>query len=127
MAALRCLDNHNSVQAVRFAADGGCFCLVGRTVLVRTAILQDPAFLHGITHDYWRGKALSSGDDVFVTRWLLNKGWKFRVQNAPEAEITTVVYPDSRFAKQLVRWQRNTVQALTTLLVYNPGFWALWR
>jgi hypothetical protein len=36
----------NRIQAVRFAADEGCFCLIGRTMLIRSKLLQDEEFLH---------------------------------------------------------------------------------
>ncbi|OJA15729.1 hypothetical protein AZE42_07256 [Rhizopogon vesiculosus] len=54
--------------------DGGLPCLSGRTAAYRTVILKDPEFLHGFTHDYWLGKyQLNSGDDKFLTRWMVDK------------------------------------------------------
>ncbi|OLN83731.1 N-acetylglucosaminyltransferase [Colletotrichum chlorophyti] len=127
VASLRSLDNQNNVQAVRFAADGGCFCLVGRTLLMRTEIAQDPEFLHAITHEYWRGKLLNTGDDVFVTRWLQAYGWDVSIQNAPEAEITTHVMRDSDLLRQMVRWQRNATQSQLCMVFEKPGFFKLYQ
>ncbi|KAL0931201.1 N-acetylglucosaminyltransferase [Colletotrichum truncatum] len=123
VASLRSLDNQNNIQAIRFAADGGCFCLVGRTLLMRTEIAMDVRFIHAITHEYWRGKRLNTGDDVFITRWLLSKGWDVSIQNAPEAEITTSVMRDSNLLRQMTRWQRNAIQSFLTTVVYSPGIW----
>ncbi|THH12786.1 hypothetical protein EW146_g7373 [Bondarzewia mesenterica] len=56
--------------------DGGLPCLSGRTAAYRTVILKDPEFLHEFTHDYWLGKYhLNSGDDKFLTRWMVTHGW----------------------------------------------------
>jgi hypothetical protein len=55
-----------SIRNIEIAAsthmDGGVPCLSGRTAAYRTMILQDEAFLHGFTNDFWRGKYhLNSG------------------------------------------------------------------
>ncbi|KXH45840.1 glycosyltransferase family 2 [Colletotrichum salicis] len=109
VASLRSLDNQNNVQAVRSAADGGCWCMVGRTMMVRTDIAQDPRFMEAITNDRWNGQLMNTGDDVFLTRWLMSENWDIAVQNAPQAEITTLVMRDSDLLYQMIRWQRNAI------------------
>ncbi|GKT46853.1 uncharacterized protein ColSpa_07034 [Colletotrichum spaethianum] len=121
VASLRSLDNQNYIQSVRSAADGGCFCMVGRTMIVRAEIVMDPRFIHAITTDTWCGKLLNTGDDVFLTRWLQNEGWDIAIQNAPEAEIKTLVFDNSNFLSQLVRWQRSAIQSFLTTIFYEPG------
>ncbi|KAK2035099.1 family 2 glycosyl transferase [Colletotrichum zoysiae] len=121
VASLRSLDNQNNVQAVRWTADGGCFCMVGRTMVFRAEVAADPRFLRAITTDTWRGKLMNTGDDSFITRWLQTEGWGIAVQNAPEAEITTVVFDDANFLRQLVRWQRSAIQSFLTTAFYEPG------
>ncbi|OHW91148.1 polysaccharide synthase [Colletotrichum incanum] len=121
VASLRSLDNQNNVQSVRSAADGGCFFMVGRTMVVRAEIAMDPRFIHAITTDTWCGKLLNAGDDVFLTGWLQNEGWDIVVQNAPEAEITTIVFDDYNFLRQLVRWQRSAIQSFLTTIFSQPG------
>ncbi|KAH9823252.1 family 2 glycosyltransferase [Melampsora americana] len=89
--------------------DGGIPCLSGRTAAYRTMILKDSEFLHGFTHDFWRGKyQLNSGDDKFLTRWMVSHGWKTYAQCTPEAELQSTMKPDWRFLKQVLRWTRNT-------------------
>lgn len=127
VASLRSLDNQNKIQAVRFAADGGCFCLIGRTLLMRAEIAKDPRFLHAIANEYWRGKRLNTGDDVFVTRWLQTEGWDLSIQNCPEGELTTHVMRDAKFLRQLVRWQRNSIQSFLRTLVDKPGIATIWK
>ncbi|KAK1850652.1 polysaccharide synthase [Colletotrichum chrysophilum] len=127
VASLRSLENQNNVQAVRFAADGSVFCLVGRTLMMRAEIAQDPRFQYEITHEYWCGKRQNTGDDVFITRWLVTEGWKMSIQNAPEAEITTLVMRDSALLRQMVRWQRNAIQSFLVTVVYKPGLLQLYK
>ncbi|KAK1975622.1 family 2 glycosyl transferase [Colletotrichum cereale] len=121
VASLRSLDSQNNIQAVRSTADGGCFCMIGRTMVIRAEIAADPRFVHAITTDTWRGKLLNTGDDSFITRWLQTEGWDIAVQNAAEAEITTIVFDDANFLRQLVRWQRSAIQSFLTTIFYQPG------
>ncbi|KAJ4490964.1 polysaccharide synthase Cps1p [Lentinula aciculospora] len=89
--------------------DGGLPCLSGRTAAYRTIILKDPEFLYGFTHDYWLGKyQLNSGDDKFLTRWMVSHGWSTYVQCCKEAELLSTMKPNWRFLKQVLRWTRNT-------------------
>jgi hypothetical protein len=89
--------------------DGGVPCLSGRTAAYRTIILKDPEFLHGFTHDYWLGKYhLNSGDDKFLTRWMVSHGWSTYIQCCKEAELLSTMKPNWRFLKQVLRWTRNT-------------------
>ncbi|EJU04257.1 glycosyltransferase family 2 protein [Dacryopinax primogenitus] len=102
-----------SIRNVEIAAsthiDGGVPCLSGRTAAYRTIILKDPEFLHGFTHDLWLGKYhLNSGDDKFLTRWLVSHGWNTYIQCCKEAELLSTMKPNWRFLKQVLRWTRNT-------------------
>jgi cellulose synthase/poly-beta-1,6-N-acetylglucosamine synthase-like glycosyltransferase len=89
--------------------DGGIPCLSGRTAAYRTVILKDPDFLHGFTNDLWLNKYhLNSGDDKFLTRWMVSHGWNTYVQVCKEAELLSTMKPNWRFLKQVLRWTRNT-------------------
>jgi hypothetical protein len=114
--------NHD--QPVRFAADGGCWALVGRTMFVRAAILQDQNFIDAFTHQVINHTIGNGADDVYVTEWVLDHGWKICVQNAPEAEITTNVRRDWTFALQNLRWERGNFRSFYTRIFVNPGYWA---
>ncbi|KAE8267437.1 hypothetical protein A4X09_0g4915 [Tilletia walkeri] len=108
LAAFR-LSIRNFEIAASTHIDGGVPCLSGRTAAYRTVILKDPAFLHGFTNDYWLGKyLLNSGDDKFLTRWMVSHGWNTYIQVCAEAEILSTMKPDWRFLKQVLRWTRNT-------------------
>lgn len=77
--------------------------------------------MEAITNDRWNGQLMNTGDDVFLTRWLQTEGWDIAVQNAPQAEITTLVMRDSGFLYQMIRWQRNAIQSFLTAVIYQPG------
>ncbi|KAI5477212.1 polysaccharide synthase Cps1p [Pseudohyphozyma bogoriensis] len=102
-----------SIRNIEIAAsthiDGGVPCLSGRTAAYRSVILKDPEFLYAFTNDFWLGKYhLNSGDDKALTRWMVSHGWKTYVQCCEGAQLLTVMKPDWRFIKQVLRWTRNT-------------------
>ncbi|KAI0779293.1 glycosyltransferase like family 2-domain-containing protein [Fomes fomentarius] len=104
--------------------DGGLPCLSGRTAAYRTVILKDPEFLHGFTHDYWLGKyQLNSGDDKFLTRWMVTHGWSTYVQCCKEAELLSTMKPNWRFLKQVLRWTRNTWRSDLRSLFTERQIW----
>ncbi|KAI0630081.1 glycosyltransferase like family 2-domain-containing protein [Trametes polyzona] len=104
--------------------DGGLPCLSGRTAAYRTVILKDPEFLHGFTHDYWLGKyQLNSGDDKFLTRWMVSHGWSTYVQCCKEAELLSTMKPNWRFLKQVLRWTRNTWRSDLRSLFTERHIW----
>lgn len=85
--------------------DGGIPCLSRRTAAYRAVILKDPEFLDGFTNDLWCGKAslrLNSGDDKFLTRWMVSHGWNTYAQCCPGAELQSTMKPDWRLLKQVL-------------------------
>lgn len=84
------LERHNFEIAASNHIDGGVFCVSGRTSAHRTAILQDPDFIDGFLNEYtFFGLVgpLNADDDNFVTRWMVNHGWKIRIQYSDGARI----------------------------------------
>jgi hypothetical protein len=51
---------------------------------------------------------LNSGDDKFLTRWMVSHGWSTYIQCCKEAELLSTMKPNWRFLKQVLRWTRNT-------------------
>ncbi|KAM0748952.1 polysaccharide synthase [Meredithblackwellia eburnea MCA 4105] len=104
-----------SIRNIEIAAsthiDGGIPCLSGRTAAYRSVILKDPEFLEGFTNDLWCNNPkwkLNSGDDKFLTRWMVSRGWNTYAQCCEEAQLLSTMKPDWRFLKQVLRWTRNT-------------------
>jgi len=123
LAAFR-LTIRNIEIAASTHIDGGVCCLSGRTAAYRTVILKDPEFLHGFTHDYWLGKYhLNSGDDKFLTRWMVSHGWSTYIQCCKEAELLSTMKPNWRFLKQVLRWTRNTWRSDLRSLFMERHIW----
>ncbi|KAF8926564.1 hypothetical protein BGZ47_002660, partial [Haplosporangium gracile] len=105
--------------------DGGICCLSGRTAAYRTCILQDPQFQYNFTHDFWLGKyPLNSGDDKFLTRWMVYHGWNTYVQVCKEAELLSTFKNNWRFVKQVLRWTRNTWRSDFRSLFTERKIWS---
>ncbi|KAF9315629.1 hypothetical protein BG003_002849 [Podila horticola] len=105
--------------------DGGVCCLSGRTAAYRTCILQDPQFQYEFTHDFWLGKyPLNSGDDKFLTRWMVYHGWNTYVQICKEAELLSTFKDNWRFVKQVLRWTRNTWRSDFRSLFTERRIWS---
>ncbi|KAG0201766.1 hypothetical protein BGX28_005511 [Mortierella sp. GBA30] len=105
--------------------DGGVCCLSGRTAAYRTCILQDPQFQYEFTHDFWLGKyPLNSGDDKFLTRWMVYHGWNTYVQICKEAELLSTFKNNWRFIKQVLRWTRNTWRSDFRSLFTERKIWS---
>ncbi|KAI8582411.1 hypothetical protein K450DRAFT_227046 [Umbelopsis ramanniana AG] len=104
--------------------DGGVCCLSGRTAAYRSLILKDPAFQYGFTNDLWLGKyPLNSGDDKYLTRWMVSHGWNTHIQVTPEAELSSTFKDNWRFLKQVLRWTRNTWRSDFRSLFIERHIW----
>ncbi|CEO98028.1 Glycosyltransferase 2-like domain-containing protein [Plasmodiophora brassicae] len=104
--------------------DGGISCLSGRTALYRTEILTDPDLQYAFVNEKWRGKyQLHSGDDKFLTRWLVKKHWNMHFQMHRDAMLDTTFKPNWMFLKQLLRWTRNTWRSDYTSLFVDRVVW----
>ena len=123
LAAFR-LTTRNIEIASSTLIDGDVSCLSGRTAAYRTVILEDPEFLYSFTHDYCLGKYhLNSGDGKFLTRWMVSHGWGTYIQCCKEAELSSVMKPDWRFLKQVLRWTRNTWRSDLRSLFMERYIW----
>lgn len=94
---------------VAYFANGHVLNLSGRTTAYRTKIFQRQEFYSAFQNDHWRGlHHLRTGDDNFLTSWVVQRGWQTRFVNDRNALITTTVEADSTYLKQLLRWSRDT-------------------
>jgi cellulose synthase/poly-beta-1,6-N-acetylglucosamine synthase-like glycosyltransferase len=94
-----------------FYIDGDFMNLSGRTMAFPTRLIKTPDFMHAFTEDFWRQKYhLKSGDDCFLTSWIVHRGWKTSYSTDRDCEIITTMKSDSQYLKQLVRWSRNTAR-----------------
>jgi len=115
-------------------ADGGVFCVSGRTYLIRKRMLADPDFQAGFLNESvyglgsWSEKLgpLIADDDNFVTRWAITHGHRIKMIMSDEATITTSlgVYP--KFVQQCCRWSRTTIRQNPVALFADHAIWWVW-
>ncbi|KAF2429474.1 hypothetical protein EJ08DRAFT_650488 [Tothia fuscella] len=103
--------------------DGGLPCLSGRTVAYRTHILQDDEFQHSFKHETWRSCQLNADDDNFLTRWMVNHGWKTWIQFHPDCEVQTTLNDNFTYLKQCHRWARSNWRSNLTTLLFERTAW----
>ncbi|KAI4158220.1 MAG: hypothetical protein LQ342_007667 [Letrouitia transgressa] len=120
------LERWNFGIAATSHMDGGVQCLSGRTQAVRTEILQQEAFLDAFANETWFFGKISltkADDDNCLTRWLVNHGWKIKIQCAPESKLTTTLESSSAFLGQCIRWYRTTWRSNTTSMFVDKTIW----
>ncbi|KAL8784285.1 MAG: hypothetical protein Q9213_004043 [Squamulea squamosa] len=107
------------------SVDGGVGCLSGRTFAIRTGIIQNPQFIGEFRNEKWLGflPLVAADDDNFVTRYLVNHGWKIAIQLTKEAELQTTLEGNSKFLAQCIRWRRTTWRSNFTSLVIDRVIW----
>ncbi|KAK3397522.1 glycosyltransferase like family 2-domain-containing protein [Sordaria brevicollis] len=125
------LDRHNFDLKATNAIDGGVFVISGRTVGIRTCILQNKEFQAGYLHEMFFFNLLGPlhpDDDNYITRFIVNQGWKIKIQYTKEAEIETTVGVGepvhTKFLGQCRRWVRTTWRSNSSSLFTEGTVWA---
>jgi glycosyltransferase involved in cell wall biosynthesis len=106
------------------AVDRGASCVSGRTMCFRTEAIAEDAFHSAFLNETLLGIHLLSGDDKFLTRYVINKGYKTYHQLQPKCILTTTF--ESRPKKhlsQLIRWSRNTWRSDIIALFIERQIW----
>ncbi|CAF9907924.1 MAG: hypothetical protein HETSPECPRED_007938 [Heterodermia speciosa] len=119
------LERWNFEIAATSHIDGGISCLSGRTSAIRTSIVQTQKFIDDFNGEKWLGRInlLAADDENFITRFLVNHGWRIAIQGAPEAALTTTLESDSKFLGQCIRWYRTTWRSNFTSLFIDRVIW----
>lgn len=107
---------------MHFAADGGCWCLSARTLLIRASILQNQSFADAYTQEVIGRRVVNTADDVVLTGLIFDYGWKVSIQNTPEAEVTTNIPHDHKFVWQILRWDRGNFRTFLGYVFVFPGY-----
>ena len=108
------LERHNFEVAASSTIDGGVFVISGRTSAHRTSILKEQAFTDGFVNEmlsfgpFGSVGPLNADDDNFITRWMVQSGWKISFQYSEEACIETTLGQFHKFIFQCNRWARTT-------------------
>jgi hypothetical protein len=122
------LVRHNFEIRATNAADGGVFCVSGRTLIGRSRIFNDECFRDAFVKEYvWRWGPLAADDDNFITRWVIKKNWDIKIQCAPEATVITTLGTDpQKFLDQCKRWSRTTFRQNPKALFCDRTIWWKW-
>jgi len=98
-------------SAVAYFNHGQVLNLSGRTVAYRTSILNNDEFFYVLLNDYWRGRfRITTGDDSFITSWIVNRGWETVFLKQRDAVILTNVNDNWTYLRQVLRWSRDTAR-----------------
>ncbi|TGJ79503.1 hypothetical protein E0Z10_g9267 [Xylaria hypoxylon] len=138
VAALRNRSKRRGGNKLFYARDGSTnFTVSGATMLLRAAVVKDPVFQTEFTDEKFLGVRMNTGDDSFITRFILfqhlsegrqgGRKWRLGMQITPEATVTTSLIPDSRFADQMKRWLRTGLRFRLICLFREPGLRNFWR
>lgn len=103
--------------------DKGASCISGRTACYKTNIIQEEQFYEKFLNEKFLGMSVVSGDDKFLTRYVMNKGGKIWHQGGNKCYLSTTFERGSRFVKQLLRWSRNTWRSDITCLFIERKVW----
>ncbi|KAI0112574.1 nucleotide-diphospho-sugar transferase [Nemania sp. FL0031] len=138
VAALRNRSKRRGGSKAFYVADGSTnFTISGATMLLRAEIVQDPVFQWEFAQETFLGVPQNSGDDSFITRWVLfhhlragrqrMRKWRLGIQITPEAFVSTTLKTDSSFVHQMKRWLRTGLRYRLTCIFSDPGFRAFRR
>ncbi|KZF24490.1 glycosyltransferase family 2 protein [Xylona heveae TC161] len=115
------IERRNFENTATMHMDGGISCLSGRTVVIRTPIIQSAEFLHGYCNETWNGNLLNADDDNYVTRFLVSHNWKICFQSS--VEIETTLETNSKFLSQCLRWCRSNWRSNYKSIVLERHIW----
>lgn len=127
------LARRNFDGAATLYYDAGISCMSGRTNVLRTSVIKDPAFLYAFVNerDLSRpdGPLLMNGEDKFITRWLFEHGIGMWVQYHPDAHLETTLERDEKYLQQCIRWASSSWRGNYKLLFplgFTPWTIAFW-
>ncbi|KAL6151282.1 hypothetical protein ACJQWK_10873 [Exserohilum turcicum] len=131
------LIRHNFEIRASNAADGGVFCVSGRTSLILSRIVKDEEFLAKFLNEYiWAFPSLGvegvgplkADDDNFITRWVVNRGMNVKIQYSEDATMTTQLgrVDQFKFLDQCIRWSRTTIRQNPIALFVDRTMWWKW-
>ncbi|EUC43493.1 glycosyltransferase family 2 protein [Bipolaris oryzae ATCC 44560] len=131
------LVRHNFEIRASNAADGGVFCVSGRTSLILSRIVKDEGFVGKFLNEYiWSFPSLGvegvgplkADDDNFITRWVINHGMDVKIQYTEDATMTTQLgrMENFKFVDQCMRWSRTTIRQNPIVLFVDLTVWWKW-
>ncbi|KAK4447846.1 nucleotide-diphospho-sugar transferase [Podospora aff. communis PSN243] len=132
VASTRLMSGGRPAQRNIYAAKKFRYGIGGGTVMYRACLYQSSEFEDEFLNDYWHNfcglfggrTRLDSGEDNFISRWAVRKGFVCASQTLPETTVTRV--PKTNFhpwIMQMVRWERSTIQSFLRYTWEVPTIW----
>lgn len=121
----RMLHVRNAGLKVAHALGNWCWVLAGPLCVCRAEIVKDPKFLEAFANDRWLpfGGKQDVGDDAFLSRWIQKHDWIIAIQDVPGTTILRTARQDGDFIKQIIRWERSSIQHFLRTLFGVPQIW----
>ena len=115
--------------AATCAVDGGLMVIPGRLYALRTAIVQNQAFLNAYSNEYFAWGLMGpviADEDNCIMRWNIRHGWRLAFQYCEGACIETLRGEHGGYARlfsQFLRWQRGELRLYFTGLFDDLTAW----
>jgi len=101
----------------------GTSCISGRTACYRADIIRNETFYQAFLNEMFFGMLLQSGDDKFITRYVINQGYKTYHQLNHDTRVATTFESGWKYIQQCLRWRRNTWRSDLTFLFSERKVW----
>lgn len=103
--------------------DKGCVCISGRTACYRTSVVQKEDMYDKFMNEKFLCLNVLSGDDKFLTRYVMNNQYKTYHQLLHNCELSTQFEKGKRLFQQFIRWSRNTWRSDFNALFIERKIW----
>jgi hypothetical protein len=80
--------------------------------------------MHEFLNEKFAGLQTLSGDDKFLTRWVINHGYKTYHQLGNTTKLSTTFDSGPKLFRQLIRWSRNTWRSDIKNLFFERKIWS---
>jgi glycosyltransferase involved in cell wall biosynthesis len=121
MADMRLATRYIEIRSTT-VVDKGTSCISGRTACYRADIIRNETFYQAFLNEMFFGMLLQSGDDKFLTRYVINQGYKTYHQLNHDTRIATTFESGWKYIQQCLRWRRNTWRSDITFLFWNARY-----
>ncbi|KAI0201622.1 hypothetical protein F4808DRAFT_469309 [Astrocystis sublimbata] len=134
VATLRNCSKHRAINKGFYACEGSTdFTVSGATMLLHPGVAKDPVFQHEFMTETFAGIRLDSGDDAFITKWVLfqhlredrkySRVWGLGMQLTPEATVYRTIRRDGKFIDQMKQWSLTRLHFRLCYVFRDPGLW----
>lgn len=75
--------------------------------MIRSHLLKDYEFTEGYLNDTWNGVPLDVGEDTWISRYILKRGYIITIQKCQETIVTRTIKKTAAYIQQALRWERS--------------------